>query len=152
MKLSVFVTTFSLLFIEVNSYPFGAPACVSKPRHGVDPIEDLNALNISIQKTVQNGSVILSFKSNSPEDYFRGFLVRTKSAGMFLTDDDVAKVECTGFLGSSGPDTKAVSHKDSSNKMSARIQFMLDTGTLVEPNFDVILLKNFSTFCTDIKL
>ena len=59
-------------------------------------------------------------------------------------------LECNGFLGSSGPDTKAVTHTDSSDKLSARIRFLPDEGVQLEPEFEIVILKNFTTFWSEI--
>eukprot|EP00090_Calanus_glacialis_P018450 TRINITY_DN28632_c0_g1_i1.p1 TRINITY_DN28632_c0_g1~~TRINITY_DN28632_c0_g1_i1.p1 ORF type:complete len:157 (-),score=36.62 TRINITY_DN28632_c0_g1_i1:32-448(-) len=134
-----------------NSYPFGSPACVSNPRHGVDPQPDRKDLGVTFVKEVDDDGVFtLSVASSTPEDFFRGLLVQTKSAGEFLPAEGVAVLECNGFLGSSGPDTKAVTHTDSSDKLSARIRFLPDEGVQLEPEFEIVILKNFTTFWSEI--
>ena len=60
--------------------PFGAPACVSAPRHGFDPQED--DINIEIIKEeTQNGEFVIQLGKKEAEETFRGFLVLTKSPG-----------------------------------------------------------------------
>ena len=63
-----------------QGYPFGAPACVSAPRHGFDPQED--DINIEITKEeTQNRKFVIQLGNNEEEETFRGFLVLTKSPG-----------------------------------------------------------------------
>ena len=136
-----------------NPYPFGSPACVSKPKHGADPKLNRVELRVTFSKEFQNdGLVILSVTAASDEEYFRGLLVQTKSPGAFLPTDGVALLECNGLRGSNGPDTKAVTHTDSTDKQSVKIQFVPDDGAEMEPEFKIVILKNFTRFWTDIEL
>ena len=137
-----------LLLPLIESYPFGSPACVSKPRHGVDPQETTD-VGVEVTKTaLQDGSFQVNVTSLSTDNYFRGLLAQTKSVGEFLPGENLNVLECTGFLGSRGPDTKAVTHIDATNKLSVTIEFKPDEGALQEPIFEIIVLKNFTTFWT----
>ena len=63
-----------------QGYPFGAPACVSAPRHGFDPQE--GDINIEIIKEeTENGEFVIQLGNKEEEETFRGFLVLTKSPG-----------------------------------------------------------------------
>ena len=95
---------------------------------------------------------MLSVTAATDDDYFRGLLVQTKSPGVFLPTEEVALLECNGFLGSNGPDTKAVTHIDSTNKQSVKIQFVPDDGAEMEPEFKIVILKNFTMFWSDIEV
>merc|ERR1711892_769031 len=124
------------------SYPFGSPACVSKPRHGVDPQLDREDLGITFTKEVgTDGVFTLNVESGSDADYFRGLLVQTKAPGVFLPGEGVALLDCNGFLGSNGPDFKAVTHLDSSDKYSVSIQFAPDEGVQLQPEFEIVVLR-----------
>ena len=72
--------TFFILAKEAESYPYGAPACVSSPRHGVEPQKD--ELDIKILKdTTIDGDVVVQLGSEDSEATFKGFLVKTKAPG-----------------------------------------------------------------------
>ena len=135
-----------------NPYPFGSPACVSKPKHGADPKLNRVELRVTFSKEFQNDGLVILSVTASDDDYFRGLLVQTKSPGVFLPTEGVALLECTGFLGSNGPDTKAVTHIDSTNKQSVKIQFVPDDGAEMEPEFKIVILKNFTMFWSDIEV
>ena len=71
---------FFLLTKEAESYPYGAPACVASPRHGVEPQKD--ELDIEIFKdTTVDGDVVIQLGSEDSESTFKGFLVKTKAPG-----------------------------------------------------------------------
>ena len=73
-------------------------------------------------------------------------------SGEFVQDptDPVAKLECNGALGSDGADTKAVTHVDGGDKKMVNIYFQSDQGAEVVPEFEVIILKNYSTYWTEL--
>ena len=66
----------------VTSYPFGAPACVSSPRHGPEP--QTSELELKITRDVtQDGDIKLQLGHPQSESTFtfRGFLVKTTAPG-----------------------------------------------------------------------
>ena len=153
MLYSILLVTILHLARLVTSYPYGSPACVSQPRHGGEPQKDREGLGITFTKEEEEERVFtLTLSSASDSDYFRGLLVQTKAPGFFLPGDKVVEVECTGFLGSAGNNTRAVTHADSSNKYSAIIQFQQDEGAILEPEFDIVILRNFTTFWSNIRV
>ena len=63
-----------------TSYPFGAPACVTSPRHGPPP--QTSELDIYLEKSLTGlGDVRLQLGSPQADFTFRGFLVSTESPG-----------------------------------------------------------------------
>ena len=74
-------------------------------------------------------------------------------AGEFLVEEDsqtTARLECSGLLGSAGPETQAVTHRSASEKNVLQIFFLPDLGSELMPQFDIVILQNYSTFWTDI--
>ena len=63
-----------------------------------------------------------------------------------------ARLECSGLLGSAGPQTQAVTHSSASENNFLEIFFQPDLGSELSPQFDIIILHNYSTFWTDISL
>ena len=61
-------------------YPYGAPACVSAPRHGLDPQEGDTDIQISKEGT-EAGHFVIQLGAEEAEETFRGFMVLTKSPG-----------------------------------------------------------------------
>ena len=87
-----------LLLPLIESYPFGSPACVTKPRHGVDPQETTD-VGVEVTKTAhQDGSFQVNVTSLSTDNYFRGLLAQTKSVGEFLPGQNWVMWKCIGFL------------------------------------------------------
>lgn len=74
--------------------------------------------------------------------------------GEFVIDpvNPVASIECNGKLGSDGPDTKAVTHIDSGDKSVVSIYFRPDEGVEQVPQFDIVILKDYATFWTDLSV
>lgn len=71
----------SVIVIGVSqSYPYGAPACVSAPRHGLDPQEGDTDIEISKEET-EDGDFVIQLGEEEAEETFRGFMVLTKSPG-----------------------------------------------------------------------
>jgi len=120
---------------------------VSKPRHGVDPQSDMESLGVKFSKSVGSDGVV---SVRVAGDQFRGLLVKTVSAGVFLPGEGLVTVECNGFLGSSGPDTTAVTHSHSADKTEVNIRFSPDDGVQQETHFEIVILKNFTTFWSGI--
>ena len=150
-------TVLLLLLISgplVTSYPFGAPACVSSPRHGPSP--QTSELDIYLEKNLtQQGDARLQLGHPQSDFTFTGFLVRTKAPGEFLVETNseiTARLECSGLLGSAGPDTRAVTHSSASQNNLIQILFQPDLGSELMPDFDIIILKDYSTFWTDISV
>ena len=53
-------------------------------------------------------------------------------AGEFLVEEDsqtTARLECSGLLGSAGPETQAVTHRSASEKNVLQIFFLPDLGS-----------------------
>ena len=75
-------------------------------------------------------------------------------AGEFVIDpvNPVANVGCNGKLGSDGPETKAVTHIDSGDKSMVSIYFRPDEGVEQVPEFEVVILKDYATFWTDLSI
>ena len=76
-----------VIFLTISSttaYPFGAPACVDAPKHGLDPQTD--QIDIDIIKDVslfsELGQVVLTIGSEEAEETFKGFLIKTKAPGI----------------------------------------------------------------------
>ena len=63
-----------------RGYPYGAPACVSAPRHGLDPQEGDTDIEISKEGT-EAGHFIIQLGAEEAEETFRGFMLLTKSPG-----------------------------------------------------------------------
>ena len=70
-------------------------------------------------------------------------------SGEFITDSLVTKLECNGLLGSAGSDTRAVTHGQAQDNYNLQILFRPDLGSEFLPEFDIIVLKNYTTFWTD---
>ena len=63
-----------------SSYPFGAPACVSSPRHG--PAPQSSKLDLHLEKNLtEYGDVRLQLGHHQSDFTFRGFLVKTEAPG-----------------------------------------------------------------------
>ena len=77
--------TISILsFPATSSYPFGAPACVSSPRHGHAP--QTSGLELEIYKELtHDGDIRLQLGQPDSTFSFRGFLVTTKAPGKSLS-------------------------------------------------------------------
>ena len=134
-----------------HSYPFGAPACVSRPRHGAAPQPGPAPLEVTRQQGPA-GAVRLTLRAGAGlAGGFRGFLVVTAAPGTFLPANMTAGMECSGLLGSRGPPHIAVTHTDSSDKQEVELVFQQEEGAQLEPHFDIVVLKNFTTYWTDIK-
>eukprot|EP00091_Calanus_sinicus_P025376 TRINITY_DN9657_c0_g1_i1.p1 TRINITY_DN9657_c0_g1~~TRINITY_DN9657_c0_g1_i1.p1 ORF type:complete len:152 (-),score=39.32 TRINITY_DN9657_c0_g1_i1:57-512(-) len=131
------------------SYPFGSPACVSEPRHGGKSQADRKSLGVTFSKEKKDVIYILTLEA-TPSSPFKGFLVQTSCPGEFKATHGVAVVECTGALGSAGPGTKAVTHTDSSEKEMVEIEFVPEDGDNMEPEFEIVIARNYTTFWTDI--
>ena len=83
---------------------------------------------------------------------------------------NVTTVECNGFLGSAGEDTKVnldqmhfqfylsetllqgVTHSNGGDKNLVRLVFRPEEGAELEPEFQVIIVRNYSTYWTGIKV
>ena len=79
--LSLYLTLVSVIVIGVTeSYPYGAPACVSAPRHGLDPQEGDTDIEISKEGT-EDGHFVIQLGAEEAEETFKGFMVLTKSPG-----------------------------------------------------------------------
>ena len=65
---------------------------------------------------------------------------------------EVAGLECSGILGSAGPDSRAVTHTTAQDRNSVVIHFRMEEGAELQPQFDLIILKNYTTFWTDISV
>ena len=70
--------------------------------------------------------------------------------GEFIADSLVTRLECSGLLGSAGPDSQAVTHGQAQDNFSLQITFRPEEGAQLLPEFDIIILKNYTTFWTDI--
>ena len=83
LRVSVVTMTELLLLLSTHlatSYPFGAPACVSSPRHGLAP--QTSQLDIYLEKNLtEYGDVRLQLGHPQSDFTFRGFLVMTKAPG-----------------------------------------------------------------------
>ena len=79
--LSLYLTLVSVIVIGVTeSYPYGAPACVSTPRHGLDPQEGDTDIEISKEGT-EDGDFVIQLGAEEADETFKGFMVLTKSPG-----------------------------------------------------------------------
>ena len=137
------------LAMLTSSYPFGSPACVTEPKHGGEPQADRKDLGVTFSKKKKAGVYILTLVA-TPSSQFKGFLVQTSCPGEFMATLGVAVVECTGALGlgSAGPGTKAVTHTDSSEKEMVEIEFVPVDGDKMEPEFEIAIVRNYTTFWT----
>ena len=78
---SLYLALVSVIVIGVSqSYPYGAPACVSAPRHGLDPQEGDTDIEISKEGT-EDGYFVIQLGAEEAEETFKGFMVLTKSPG-----------------------------------------------------------------------
>ena len=66
-----------------QGYPYGAPACVSAPRHGFDPQEGDTTIEI-IKEATETGEFVIQLGKKEAEETFRGFMVLTKSPGELM--------------------------------------------------------------------
>ena len=62
----------------------------------------------------------------------------------------VSGLECTGKLGSAGPEYRAVTHVDGGDKTVVRVHFTPDEGVEQEPEFEIIVLKDYSTYWSNL--
>merc|ERR1712088_741680 len=75
---TILLTIVALLLNSFHSYPFGAPACVSSPRHGMEPRTDRNELGVVLTKQVtREGVILLHLEAEAEENCFKGLLVTT---------------------------------------------------------------------------
>ena len=142
----------SNLILLASSYPFGSPACVGQPKHGGEPQKDREGLAVEFSKEKNtDGAFILRMTANDESFTLKGFLVITKSPGQFVAGQGVALLACTGALGSAGPEYKAVTHTDSSEKQMVEIEFEPENPDHEEePEFEIVILRNYHTFWTEI--
>ena len=100
MDKPIFLIAFSFFVPEgVLAYPFGAPACVAKPRHGFES-QPLGTLPVEISKTeIQAGDYEVRITG---EGCFKGILIMTQNSGEFKTSEDLVSLPCDGSLGSKG--------------------------------------------------
>ena len=88
MYLGLSVLTITILSPPLtSSYPFGAPACVSSPRHGFQPQTSELELKI-IKELTKDGDVRLELGEPDSTFSFRGFLVMTRAPGKSLWSPD----------------------------------------------------------------
>ena len=62
------------------------------------------------------------------------------------------KVECTGKFNSDGPDTVAVTHSGPEDKNMVQIVFEQAEGAEQVPEFEVIIVKEYSKYWTDMHI
>ena len=64
----------------------------------------------------------------------------------------MAKLECSGILGSAGLDTRAVTHSHAGEKHHVQLLFRPEEGAELDPEFDIIVLRNYTTFWAGITI
>ena len=64
----------------------------------------------------------------------------------------MARLECSGILGSAGPDTMAVTHSHAGEKHDVQLLFRPEEGAELDPEFDIIVLRNYTTFWAGITI
>merc|ERR1719234_860273 len=140
-----------VVFERAVAYPFGAPACVAKPRHGFDA-KPLETLPVQITKTKSGEGEYEVRMSGEGENCFKGFIVMTKNPGEFETTEDIVSLSCDGSLGSKGAEFSAVTHSSAGSKCALKIFFTSAEGAQQTPEFIVSIVKDYGTYWTEISV
>ena len=79
--------------------PTGSPGCDYSPAsgfaHGVFPQDqEENPSNMAVSKKRVDGWIAVNLTDT--EDFFRGFIVKTRHSGQFVETDGVKKLNCEG--------------------------------------------------------
>eukprot|EP00092_Neocalanus_flemingeri_P040087 GFUD01043663.1.p1 GENE.GFUD01043663.1~~GFUD01043663.1.p1 ORF type:complete len:166 (+),score=23.51 GFUD01043663.1:77-574(+) len=153
-----------MMFETITSFPTGAPRCDVIPSDGHEGREGLFAPqgsyvphNVIISKTeLKDGRwwILLQSDIECPlettyiENHFVGFLVKTESRGHFQPLPDYKVLECDNWR------TKAVTHKERRAKANMGIVFVPIGGgyETTDPEFTIILVKEYERFWVDIKI
>ena len=115
----------SILVISVSDcYPYGAPACVSAPRHGLEPQQGDPDIKVSKEQGlggaarggggggdiqgVHAADHVARWRRLREYDPISRIPVQCSISGEFQIEDNanITRVECNGLLGSAGEDTK----------------------------------------------
>ena len=78
---SLLLVIVSILVISVSDcYPYGAPACVSAPRHGLEPQQGDPDIKVSKEQS-EAGDWEVQLGAEGAEVTFRGFMLLTTAPG-----------------------------------------------------------------------
>eukprot|EP00092_Neocalanus_flemingeri_P031074 GFUD01033754.1.p1 GENE.GFUD01033754.1~~GFUD01033754.1.p1 ORF type:complete len:162 (+),score=28.40 GFUD01033754.1:28-513(+) len=148
-----------MMMKTITSHPTGSPGCDYSPTHGHQfaPQSSSDPHNVIISKTeLEDGRwwILLQSDINCPlettyiENHFVGFLVKTESRGHFQPLPEYKVLECDNWR------TKAVTHKNRRAKANMGIIFVPIGGgyETTDPEFTIILVKEFERFWVDIKI
>ena len=72
----------SVLVSSALSYPFGSPSCTNSPKHGGQP--QSTPIDVQMTKDLDlNGNIVITLGNEGSQNKFKGFLIKTKAAGVF---------------------------------------------------------------------